>query len=864
MKTLFNPSFVHNHYPEYIYNENFQISTAHGTSIHNEVATIPLPSTFNTEEFHKIYLFNFNDNYQGLIGMDLLKQLDAKIDFSNNQLITKNCILPLYVPIEELQQKSISKNQLNSYIIPPRTETTITLPTNSTLQEGLCEKRNFGPNLMLPDAYVKVKNNSFTTTILNTSDNEIKLTITKPIKLHEVPNNDIQINHCQTKETGKLLRKNLINLRTDHMNDEEKTLITNLCQDYKDIFYCEDIPLSFTNKIKHKIRTSDNEPIFTKNYRYPYIHKQEVETQIANMLEENIIKPSESPWNAPIWVVPKKMDASKQQKWRIVVDYRKLNEKTIEDKFPIPNITDILDKLGRSQYFTTLDLASGFHQVEIDSEDIEKTAFSTDEGHYEFLRMPFGLKNAPATFQRIMNNVLKGLTDKQCFVYLDDVIIFSTSLTEHIQRLRNVFDRLRESNLKIQLNKSEFLRKEVAYLGHLVTPCGVKPNPEKISAIQQYPIPKNQKEIKQFLGLLGYYRKFIKDFAKITKPLTSCLKKGRKVEHSSEFVKSFETAKEILSNDPILKYPDFEKPFILTTDASNVALGAILSQGTPGKDLPIAYASRTLNESEQRYSTIEKELLAIVWATKYFRPYLYGQKFTIVTDHRPLIWLNSLKEPNSKLTRWRLKLEEYNYNVIYKKGVKNSNADALSRIQINPTTTQDQDTSSIAVIEDDELDQLLDEIMEDEDNAFDPQVFEKMLSEDENLTQNNEIHDTTQDSNTQHTQLSSTPSIPICEDALETKENQIIFIYVLDEPDTPLTTIKEGHRILIVEVNKSNPLPTKKKAFITFCKPTISYHCYFPDDELYKSTCKLVIELFDTNKPKFFRCTNRVDHIINK
>lgn len=227
------------------------------------------------------------------------------------------------------------------------------------------------------------------------------------------------------------------------------------------------------------------------------------------------------------------------------------------------------------------------------------------------------------------------------------------------------------------------MKLETAYLGHVITRDGIKPNPDKISAINKYTIPKTTKEIKQFLGLVGYYRKFIPDFARITKPMTSCLKKGRKITLDPDYVNSFEKCKTLLQNDPILQYPDFTRDFILTTDASNFAIGAILSQGPIGSDKPVSYASRTLNDSELNYSTIEKELLAIVWATKYFRPYLFGRKFKIITDHKPLQWMMSLKEPNSRLTRWRLKLSEFDFTVVYKKGKNITNADALSRIEIH-------------------------------------------------------------------------------------------------------------------------------------------------------------------------------------
>lgn len=270
-----------------------------------------------------------------------------------------------------------------------------------------------------------------------------------------------------------------------------------------------------------------------------FIKKKSKNKCKACYIQQGIIQHSNSPWSSPIWIVPKKIDASGKQKWRRVIDYRKLNEKTIDDKYPLPNITDLLDKLGKANYFTTLDLASGYHQIEVHRDDISKTAFNVENGHYEFKRMPFGLKNAPATFQRVMDNILRGVQNEKCLVYLDDIIIFSTSLEEHMQNLKAAFERLKATNFKIQLDKSEFLHKEVNHLGHVITSEGVKPNPDKIKAIKNFPIPKTQKQIKSFLGLLRYYRKFIKDFAKITKPLTSCLKKEAKVVHTSEFIICF-------------------------------------------------------------------------------------------------------------------------------------------------------------------------------------------------------------------------------------------------------------------------------------------------------------------------------------
>ncbi|KAG6445389.1 hypothetical protein O3G_MSEX003922 [Manduca sexta] len=311
----------------------------------------------------------------------------------------------------------------------------------------------------------------------------------------------------------------------------------------------------------------------------PKCHKKEVQTQIQKMLDDNIIQPSSSPWSSPIWIVPKKTDAQGQKKWRIVIDYRKLNDVTIGETYPIPQISEILDQLGSNKYFTTLDLASGFHQILINPEDAPKTAFSVPQGHFQFNRMPFGLKNAPSTFQKLMNTCLTGLQGTRCFVYLDDIVIYSYDLNSHISTLKEVFNRLRSFTLKLQPEKCEFLRKEVAYLGHIINENGVKPNTDKTKAVTQFPTPQSPKDIKSFLGLVSYYRRFIPNFAKLAKPLTSLLKKDIPFLWQNEQQLAFETLKDRLVSAPILAYPNFTQPFILTCDASNFAISAILSQG---------------------------------------------------------------------------------------------------------------------------------------------------------------------------------------------------------------------------------------------------------------------------------------------
>ena len=264
-------------------------------------------------------------------------------------------------------------------------------------------------------------------------------------------------------------------------------------------------------------RQTDPVPVNTKQYRFPPVHKKEIDKQVGKLLDQEIIKPSLSPYNSPIWIVSKKPGPDGELLWRMVIDFRDLNKITVPDAYPLPNINEILDQLGGAKYFSVFDLASGFHQIPMKPEDAPKTAFSTPHGHYEFVRMPFGLCNAPATFQRLMDHTLTGLQGTEMFVYLDDIVLYASSLTEHLIKFKKLAHRLREANLKLQPTKCKFLHKEVAYLGHIITEEGVKPDLGKIQAVRNYPAPSTPKGIKQFLGLTGYYRRFIPEFSKIAR-----------------------------------------------------------------------------------------------------------------------------------------------------------------------------------------------------------------------------------------------------------------------------------------------------------------------------------------------------------
>jgi hypothetical protein len=339
------------------------------------------------------------------------------------------------------------------------------------------------------------------------------------------PSGDISVGDYRNRPTEILKR-----LRLEHLNEEENKEIEQTCLDYQDLFHLPGETLSSASVVKHAIRLEPGtEPVNARPYRLPESQKLEVRRQVEELKRGGIITESSSPWNSPLLIVPKKADATGEKRWRMVIDYRKLNAKTVEDAYPLPDVTEILDQLGQSKYFSCIDMVMVYHQIEM-AEDRAKTAFSTKECHWEYKRLPFGLKTAPATFQRMMNVVLSGLTGSRCFVFLDDIVVYAKSLAQHYAKIRQIFDRIRGSNLKLKPEKCEFLRKEVSYLGHVISERGVLPDKAKTKVIEDFPTPQNVKQLKSFLGLMSYYRRFIPRFSTIASPLHQLLKKDAKYE----------------------------------------------------------------------------------------------------------------------------------------------------------------------------------------------------------------------------------------------------------------------------------------------------------------------------------------------
>ena len=364
---------------------------------------------------------------------------------------------------------------------------------------------------------------------------------------------------------------------------------------------------------------------------------------------------------------------------RFCVDYRKLNTLTEKDAYPLPRIDDTLGAFEGARWFSTLDRISGYWQVELTEEAKKKSAFCIPGGLYQFKMMSFGLCNAPATFERMMDQVLAGLSWKTCLLYLDDIIVYSRTFQEHTERLKEVLERIQQAGLKIKASKCCLYQGEVAFLGHIVSGEGIQADPAKTRAVQNWEQPNNITDVRSFLGLCSYYRRFVKDFSKIAAPLTRLNEKAVPFQWKAEQQEAFQELKDRLSSPPILGYPQNQGEYILDTDASDTGLGAVLSQIQEGQEKVIMYLSRSMSKEERRYCVTRKELLAIVYAVRQCRQYLLGKKFLIRTDHGSLTWLMNFREPQGQVARWIELLSEYHFDIQHRAGRKHQNADGLSR-----------------------------------------------------------------------------------------------------------------------------------------------------------------------------------------
>ena len=460
----------------------------------------------------------------------------------------------------------------------------------------------------------------------------------------------------------------------EEVEESDKPLITSLIKNNADIFSSGETDIGRTNLVKHHIETGSARPIKQRPRRAPIQQQAEIDRQVKMLLDKDFITPSHSPWATPVVLVAKKGSG-----WRLCCDYRKLNDVTVKDAYPLPRIDDTLDRLSGAKGFCTLDLSGAYWQVELDDDAKQKSAFTVQGGLYNWNVMPFGLCNAPSTFERLMEHVLTGLHWKSLLVYLDDIIVFGRNVTEIATRLEEVFERLRSAGLKLKPSKCFLFKPQVHYLGHIVSAEGIHTEPDKVKTIQDWPAPTTVTQVKSFIGLASYYRRFIHNFADIATPLHRLSSKNTKFDWSSECQAAFEELKRRLTSAPILAYPAEEGQFILDTDASAFAMGGVLSQVHNDEEHVIAYGSKSFKKEERNYCVTRRELLAVVHFLKYYRHYLYGRAVIVRTDHAALRWLCNFKEAEGQLARWLEVLSSYDLKIEHRPGARHQNADALSR-----------------------------------------------------------------------------------------------------------------------------------------------------------------------------------------
>ena len=468
-----------------------------------------------------------------------------------------------------------------------------------------------------------------------------------------------------------------------HLSPTQQQQLKELFREFSDIVSQWEDDLGCTPLLQRAIETEG--PPLRRPYRHqnPAVRREEM-AQVQQMLSNGVIRPSNSPWASPV-VMVKKKDGS----LRFCVDFRQLNEATVKDAHPIPHINDLLNALHGDRWFSTLDLKSRYWEVPIQEQDKEKTAFRTSSGLlFEFNQVPFGLCNAHATFSHLMDSVLAGLHCETCLFYLDDIIVFATTWEEHLDRLCQVFERLRYAKLKLGADKRTFAAREVSYLGHRVTEEGLLPDPSLLAAIREISPPKNATEVRSFLGLAGYYRRYVKNFAAIAGPLHALIRKEAVFHWSPDCQDAFDCLKTLLTTSPITAFPDFSLPFRLYTDTSTAGLGAILAQVREGKERIICCASRSFNQAEKAYPATKLECLAIVWAVAKFRPYLMSMPFEVYTDHYALQWLKTMRTGSVLLHRWSAALKEYDF-VKHRPGKSQTHVDGLNRLPVDPPPPED-------------------------------------------------------------------------------------------------------------------------------------------------------------------------------
>ena len=644
-----------------------------------------------------------------IIGQDFLLKYVNKIDYQKLVLQTEKTAIQCWIAGEaEMVCRVEARERIT---IPPNSR--MFIPVEIPCCEKLSEDCIIEPsvhlfeekNIAVMPGLIRNSTSDKFVSVHNFSDSDVvvypKMKLGVCESYYERQCAPVRQSSISTFEEGQTLPEYLKDLwerSSVHLTTEQSSELAKLLTKYQSAFAKSSDDLGRTNLVQHYINTGNAAPIRQPPRRLPFGKRQMEKEEIQKMLERGVIEPSTSAWSSPVVLVTKKDGTT-----RFCVDYRKLNSVTIKDAYPLPRIDECLDALSSAVWFGCMDIFSSFWQLGMSDRDKEKTAFSTSQGLFQFRVMPFGLANAPSSFERLMENVLRGLQWEECLLYMDDIIVPAATVPESLERLEHVFQRLIEANLKLKPSKCLFFQKSVKFLGHIVSEKGIQTDPEKTEAIQNWPRPKNQKQVRSFVGICSYYRRFIKKFADIARPLHKLCEKSSTFQWTEECEEAFTKLKEALMSPPILAYPKMGSNFILDTDASDKAVGAVLSQEQEGQEKVIAYMSKAMNVHERNYCVTRKELLAVICALRNFHSYLYGQEVLLRTDNAAVSWMRNLKTPTGQVARWLQELGTYNLKIVHRPGLKHRNADALSRNPCKACSRQERACANSETDSDDEI-----------------------------------------------------------------------------------------------------------------------------------------------------------------
>ena len=627
-----------------------------------------------------------------LIGVDIMKKMGFVLDFKRNVTLIDGVVVGWLKPDSEIlnEIKSLNLKISKTINVPSKTKTTVCYPVevndssfsvkyyNESLSKIGITSPMSDSNILFPivdkNIFLEIHNNTDKPKSINSGTTVARVSIVKSIptfsSFHPKSNKFIQKISLSKSEKNNAVKQIIDKI-------EDKTDIQSLVDVLNknaSAFATDEYDIGKIDCYEHRIDTIDDKPIYSRPYRTPHSKLQVIKKEIDRLLKAGVIKPSKSSFSSPCLIVYKR-----NGKPRLVVDYRKLNLSVIPIAYPLPHLETTLQSLGGQKYFSTLDLLSGYHQIPIRSQVTHKTAFSTGQGLYEFCRVPFGMSTSGAAMQFSMERTLNELNNKVCVVYIDDVIIFGKTKKEHDKNLSLVLNRLQEHGFKINADKCVFRKTEVECLGHLLSDTGLRPNPSRVECLLSKPVPKTPKQVKSFLGLCSYYRRFVPQFANIAKPLNELLRKQTKFRWSEECRRAFETLIKHITSAPCSSHPNFEKPFIITTDASIDGIGAVLSQNFEGVEKPIAFYSRSTNNAERKYPIFDLEGLAIKCSLQKWRYYLLGYEVHVRTDNQPIIHLLKSKECSGRISKYLTTIMEFNVKFHYLPGKNNVVADYLSR-----------------------------------------------------------------------------------------------------------------------------------------------------------------------------------------